>query len=340
MAIRPRIKSAAMTKRSRERASAAQWQTFGIITRSRRMHAVLLDAAKAAPTDLPVLILGESGVGKELVARLVHHLSGLPGQFVPVNCAALPGSVIETELFGSVRGAFTGAENRTGLVGVTGSGTLFLDEIGTMPPELQTKLLRFLETGEYRPVGSDRGRVGSCRVVSATNADLAEAIGRGDFRRDLYYRLAGTELEIPPLRRRVEDIVPLVRHFCADPTGPGPCPHGVDPALMTLLERYRWPGNVRELRNVIWNARSRCRRERALAVSHVSAPVLQRIRSARAISRQSRQGQRRHQPDEIIAALTRTHGNVRRAAELLSLSRQHLYRLIRELNLSIDHFRK
>jgi transcriptional regulator with PAS, ATPase and Fis domain len=320
----------------------ARWAAFGLITRSRRFDAVLCDAARIAGTDLSVLIAGESGVGKDLVARLIHHLSGRHGALVGVNCAALPASVIEAELFGSVRGAFTGAENRTGLVAAAEAGTLFLDEVGTMPRELQAKLLRFLELREYRPVGSSRARTADCRIVGATNADLAAAIARGDFREDLFYRLAGAELEVPPLRRRRCDIALLVDHFSRERFDRLPSASGVDREMLALLAGYGWPGNVRELRHVIHRARSRCREGDRLVPRHLTAAIRRRLAAGAMASAPERGADRSrgHSTEAIEAALREHGGNVRRAAQALGISRQQVYRRIRELRLELDRYRR
>jgi sigma-54-dependent transcriptional regulator len=206
-----------------------------------------------APTALAVLLLGETGVGKEVAARALHRLSGRTGAFVPVNVAAIPAELMESELFGSVRGAFTGSDrSRRGLVDAADQGTLFLDEIGDLDLPLQVKLLRFLESMEVRPVGSDRFHRVDLRIVSATNRDLERRVHDGRFRPDLKYRIANVPVCIPPLRERRQDIPQLKALFEAEAVarnGMLPCRWSRD--AEQRLAGYRWPGNVRELRHVV-----------------------------------------------------------------------------------------
>jgi len=205
-----------------------------------------------ASTPLPVLVTGETGTGKEVVARLLHEASGRSGPFVPVDCAALSHTLIESELFGHERGAFTGASHRReGLVRTAEGGTFFLDEIGELPLEMQTRLLRLLEQGTYRPVGAPEERQADIRVIAATWRDLRERVGEGAFRQDLFHRLTIIELEIPPLRERTEDVGVLLQHFMdrAAVDNDREAPELTASARRTLLD-WPWPGNVRELRNV------------------------------------------------------------------------------------------
>jgi len=218
------------------------------------MKKVVHQIHQVAPTDVTVLIRGESGTGKELVARAVHRLSRrVNGPFVPVNCAAIPDTLLEDDLFGHVKGAFTdAATDRTGKVAAADGGTLFLDEIGDMPPALQVKLLRMLQEKEIQPLGTNRPRKVDVRVVAATAADLEKKMERGEFRRDLYYRLNVVPIPLPPLRRRTSDIPVLVHHFAqtlARQHG-RPVPD-ITAEAMTALTRYRWPGNVRELKHLL-----------------------------------------------------------------------------------------
>jgi DNA-binding NtrC family response regulator len=217
------------------------------------MLRVRSDLEKVAPTDAPVLILGESGTGKELVARELHARSGVAaGRFVVVNCGAMAPSLVESTLFGHEKGAFTGAvERKLGLVEVAAGGTLFLDEIGELPLDLQVKLLRFLQFGEVLRVGATETRTVEVRIVAATNVDIDAAVEKGEFRRDLLYRLETIRLELPPLRDRAEDIRALVERFLAELASKGrPARKFTDDALLRL-EEHTWPGNVRELRHVV-----------------------------------------------------------------------------------------
>ncbi len=207
-------------------------------------------ARRVAASDVSVLIQGESGTGKELIASIIHHESGRrDNRFLKVNCAALTETLLESQLFGHVKGAFTGATStRRGLLEEADGGTLFLDEIGEMSPGLQAKLLRVLQEKEFIPVGSTRVCRVDVRFVAATNRDLEAEVAAGRFRRDLFYRLTVATLRVPPLRERPEDIEPLVEYFLARNGADG---QAVDPGAMECLKRYPWPGNVRELANVI-----------------------------------------------------------------------------------------
>ncbi|MBW2253751.1 MAG: sigma-54-dependent Fis family transcriptional regulator [Deltaproteobacteria bacterium] len=207
---------------------------------------------KVAATPLPVLLIGETGTGKEVAARYLHHLSDRSGPFIAVDCGALSPSLVEAELFGYERGAFTGAtQRRHGLVHTARAGTFFLDEVGELPLPAQTRLLRLLEEGTYRPLGAEQEHQADIRVMAATWRDLRESVNEGRFRSDLYHRLAVVELHLPPLRQRPEDIDLLFEHFldlAAERTGRVPPP--LDATVRSHMHRWPWPGNVRELRNV------------------------------------------------------------------------------------------
>jgi transcriptional regulator with GAF, ATPase, and Fis domain len=218
---------------------------------------VVETARRIAHADSPVLLLGETGVGKERLARMIHaDSSRAPGAFIAVNCAAIPGELFESELFGHEKGAFTGASrSRRGQFELAHGGTLFLDEVGEVPVHLQAKLLRALQERKVKPVGSNHAVEIDVRVISATNRDLAEEMTEGRFRRDLYYRLSVVELTIPPLRERAEDIRVMTDAFVrALAAQLGRQVEGFDPPALHALEHYDWPGNVRELVNVIERA--------------------------------------------------------------------------------------
>ncbi len=229
----------------------------GMVTRNRSMEKVIELVGKVAQVDATVLITGESGVGKERIARMIHDQSPRArGELIAVNCGALPESLLESELFGHVRGAFTGATvDKKGLFEAARGGTIFLDEIGEMTPATQVKLLRVLQEREVRPVGATASAAVDVRVLAATNRNVAEMVAGNGFRSDLYYRLKVVNIDVPPLRQRKEDILPLARHFitkiCASYKI---APKTLSPDVASLLTTHEWPGNVRELENAIEHA--------------------------------------------------------------------------------------
>ncbi|MEM9996262.1 MAG: sigma 54-interacting transcriptional regulator [Bacteroidota bacterium] len=228
-------------------------ERFGILGDSDGMRRVVDRIRQVARTEITVLLEGESGVGKELLAQAVHALSSRRHKsLVVVNCGAIPEGLIESELFGAEKGAYTGATSqRTGFFEEANGGTIFLDEIGEMPPQAQVRLLRVLETGQFSRVGSSQVQTTDARVVAATNKNLAESVRRGDFREDLYYRLSTVVIQIPALRERREDILPLFDHFLHRFTQQyNAQSRRLSDEARELLVRYNWPGNVRELRNV------------------------------------------------------------------------------------------
>ncbi|HWP99693.1 MAG TPA: sigma-54 dependent transcriptional regulator [Vicinamibacterales bacterium] len=239
------------------RALQTTHQFSNIIGRSPAMQAVFQLIQTIAPTTSTVLVTGESGTGKELVARAIHFNSPRRDHpFVAVNCGALPETLLESELFGHVRGAFTGAEtNKKGLLEVAEKGTVFLDEIGEMSPMMQVKLLRFLQDRRFRRVGGTEEIEADIRVIAATNRDLARLVAEGRFRDDLFYRINVIPVRLPPLRERVEDIPLLAEHFLQKYAAQmGRSIAGISPAAMRCLRTYRWPGNIRELENAIERA--------------------------------------------------------------------------------------
>jgi Nif-specific regulatory protein/two-component system response regulator HydG len=249
----PRLRTAVAVAHATKRARMLEDgldASCGIVTADPGLVAVLKTARQVAPTDLPVLIQGETGTGKELVARVLYRCSGRSsGEYVVVNCAAMPGSLIESELFGYVRGAFTGAvRDRIGLIASAHRGTCFLDEVGELPLELQSRLLRILQSGEFTRLGSSRQEVVDVRFIAATNRNLEREVEEGRFRGDLFFRLSGITLKIPPLRDRLQDIHLLADHFLRAYAGRlrRDAPRLSDECLK-VLEAYSFPGNVREL---------------------------------------------------------------------------------------------
>ncbi len=226
---------------------------FGIIGNSPLLNRAIDIARQVAPTDISVLITGESGSGKEVFSHIIHHISARKhGPFIAVNCGAIPEGTIDSELFGHEKGSFTGAhESRKGYFEVVNGGTIFLDEVAELPLGTQARLLRVLESGEYLRVGSSKVQKTDVRVIAATNVDVYDAVQKGKFREDLYYRLSTVPLKIPPLRDRKEDIYLLFRKFIADFTNKYRTPSiALDADAQQILTNYSWPGNVRQLKNV------------------------------------------------------------------------------------------
>jgi DNA-binding NtrC family response regulator len=233
-----------------------RYRLENIVAESQAMQNVCDMIKRVAPTDATVLIYGESGTGKELVAKAIHASSNRKEKkFLAVNCAALPEPLLESEMFGHVKGAFTGATaNKEGLFEAAKGGTIFLDEIGSMPLSIQGKLLRVLQEKEVRRVGSNDTIATDARVIAATNTRLETLLKEGQFREDLYYRLSVIPIEVRPLRERSEDILPLVYHVMKSETPPGTVSPTISPEVVAILETYSWPGNVRELENAIRHA--------------------------------------------------------------------------------------
>ena len=228
-------------------------QRFGIIGNAPKLDRAIETALQVAPTDISVLIIGESGTGKEAMPKIIHHASQRKhGNYIAVNCGAIPEGTIDSELFGHEKGAFTGAnDSRKGYFEVADGGTIFLDEVGELPLSTQVRLLRVLETGEFIKVGSSQSQRTDVRVVAATNMDLERAIQQGKFREDLYYRLNTIRIDIPPLRERREDTHLLFRKFAADFADKYRIPPiRLEEEAIALLEKHTWPGNIRQLKNL------------------------------------------------------------------------------------------
>lgn len=309
----------------------------GIIGESVAVREALRPLPYAARSDLAVSVEGETGTGKELVARAIHRRSSRRGRpFTPVNCGALPENLIESELFGHARGAFTGADrDRVGLIEASDGGTLFLDEIGELPLPAQAKLLRFLQEGEFRRVGETEMRTADVRIIAATNRRLEKEVDDGTFRQDLYYRICGIEISLPPLRRRGHDVMLLARKFLSDAremTKAGP--NGFTEDVEALFAGYDWPGNVRDLQNVVSWAFSLAGDAPLITVDHLP----QRVRNA--MRRASKRGSfyeelaqfRRHL---IEQSLLEAGGNQSRAAKSLGMTRQALAYQIKELGIHV-----
>jgi two-component system response regulator AtoC len=332
-------------RRSRQKDSSGNSTDIELVGRSEAFIEVMKQVGRVAATSLPVLITGESGTGKEVVARALHRRSRRAQRpFVAVNCGAIPAELIESELFGHVRGAFTGAHaDRAGLFEEADGGTVFLDEITETTPAFQVKLLRALQEGEIRRVGSNRTQEVDVRVVTASNRDVEKEVEAGRFRQDLFYRLNAVTLNLPPLRERREDIMPLARRFAEGVWSANPAV-SFSPEAARLLEQYPWPGNVRELENAV---------ERAVALcGNVVRPedLPERVRNYR--PRDEEEGAAQADAQVPAAAeewptlaeiegryvsrvLSHTGGNKQAAARLLGVDRKTLERMIRRNNINV-----
>jgi len=313
------------------RLEEARQQLAPVFT-SRRMREIHELVARVAPSDANVLITGESGVGKEVIANQLHTLSHRKeGPLVKLNCAAFPQNMIESELFGYVKGAFTGALNDfPGMIHEAAGGTLFLDEIAEMPPDLQTRFLRVLQEREFRPLGTTKTLKADFRLIAATNQPLAVALASGALRRDLYYRLKTFELEIPPLRERREDIPSLARlfarRFATQMNKPEP---QFSPDAYRLLMEYPWPGNVRELQNAVEHSVVLCDGD-AVTEKHLPRELALPAILQEAGAQAPRNGESSlkldaRERDTILQALLQCHGNKKKAAAALGIHRPTLY---------------
>jgi transcriptional regulator with PAS, ATPase and Fis domain len=296
------------------------------------MRALLRLVDRVTPSDVPVLVVGESGTGKELVARAIHKNGPRArGEFVSENCASVPETLLESTLFGHTRGAFTGASStRAGLFDVADGGTLFLDEIGEMSLGMQSKLLRVLQNGELRPVGSDRAHKVDVRLIGATHRDLVALVASGAFREDLFYRINVVTLRVPSLRERADDIALLVEHFV------GKHAHGVKPrvtrAAMAKLLAFPWPGNVRQLENEV--RRALVLGDAQIDVGDLSVDVVRGgVGAARGAGLDLRTRVDALEAELVTDALASTRGNQTRAAQLLGLSRFGLQKMMARLKM-------
>ncbi len=317
-------------------AEPAAWRAH-IVSHSARMQEVLAEALLVARSDAGVLIRGESGTGKELLAQAIHQASRRAGKpFVAVNCSAIPEALLESELFGHVKGAFTGAlSNHRGLFQAADGGTLLLDEIGDMPPALQVKLLRVLQERSVRPVGASQPVAINVRILSATHRDLELALADGSFREDLFYRLNVVTLTLPLLSERREDIPLLAQHFLSTLAARhGRRIHGFAPDALRLLATAPWPGNVRQLHNVV---------EQVCALA--TAPLIPLALVQRALRVPSMEvlsyaeARRRFEHEYLVSLLKLTDGNVADAARLAERNRTEFYRLLQKHGLTPARFR-
>ena len=310
----------ALLSRRADRARLEErYELCGTVYDSTAMQELIAVATRVAPSDVPVLISGPNGAGKEKFADIIHANSSVAGgPFVKVNVGALPTDLMEAELFGAEAGAFTGAQTvREGRFEAANGGTLFLDEIGNLSLDGQAKLLRVIQTGEYQRLGSSKTRRADVRIVSATNTDLRAAVADGSFREDLYYRLNVIEIAVPPLAQRPDDILPLAYHFVDDGVT-------LDGAAESALLAHGWPGNVRELENSIRRA-SLMARDRTITAADLNLPAVRTPVAYNGIDEPD--------ADTIRAALERAHGVIARAARELGMSRQALYRRMEKFDI-------
>lgn len=320
---------------------AAAEQQLAPVFKSRRMKELDDLIVRVAPSEANVLLTGESGVGKEVMADQIHRQSArASGPIVKLNCAAFPPNMIESELFGYVKGAFTGALNDfPGMISEASGGTLFLDEIAEMPIELQTRFLRVLQEREFRPLGTTKNKKADFRLIAATNRVIPEALRDGSLRQDLYYRLKTFHIEIPPLRERREDITALANLFAkrfGDQMAKNPLP--IAPEAYRILLDYAWPGNIRELRNALEYSvvlADGTGIEARHLPAELQLPPLLQDRSGTAPIDSMNLGVRER--ETILDALARTHGNKKRAAEILGIHRPTLYGKMKRLGIDLGH---
>jgi PAS domain S-box-containing protein len=302
-----------------------------IISVNPRMHNLIMLLPDVAGSECNVLIRGPSGSGKELFAQVIHNLSPRRyGPYIKINCAALPASLLESELFGYEKGAFTDAKrDKPGQFGLANGGTLLLDEISEMDVSLQVKLLRVLNNGEYRPLGSSKTLHTDARIIAATNANMETTINEGRFRQDLYYRINVVRLDIPPLYERPEDIPLLVNHFLKYFKKKSRKPiKRISPEALAVLRRHPFPGNVRELENAVEHAFVMCH-DSEIGVEHLPPHI-----NAQAVSRQNSVSFQTDERESIVEALRRYRGNRTRAAVELGMHRSTLWRKMKTLGIS------
>lgn len=317
-----------------------------IVGSSAALETVLATVAKVAPSEANVLVMGETGSGKELIARALHaNSSRREGPFVAVDCAALPANLLESELFGHEKGAFTDAQQaKRGLLELAHCGTLFLDEIGELSPELQSKLLRALQERSFRRLGGEQLLSVNMRVISSTNRDLNKEVEQGRFRQDLLYRLNVVTLSLPPLRDRPSDVALLSQHFLQQfAQAANKSQFRISPEALRLLEQYRWPGNVRELRNVVERAFVFCEGN-TIRVRDLPDCIRDRTRPGRqthgamgykAAREQWLETQGKHY---LTALLRRHHANISAVAREAQISRKSVYELLRRLEIDVQEF--
>jgi len=312
----------------------------GIIYKSDIFKKVLDLVKKVAPGSMNVIITGESGTGKELIARAIHKLSKSKNDpFVPVNCGALPESLFESELFGHERGAFTGAvKTKPGLLEFANNGTFFLDEIGELSPSLQVKLLRMLEDKKIRRVGGQNEIDIDVRIISASNRNLKQAVNDKLFREDLFYRLSTIQIELPPLRDRVEDIIPIAKHFVKEMCKKEDVPvRRFSPDAENLMKHYLWPGNIRELQNIIGRILYLCS-DQVISAKDLPLSLNQQEKPSNETLNMNYKDAKdkileKFEIDYLTYHLKKHAGNISRTAEACGIDRRTIHRLVKQYNI-------
>ncbi len=344
--LKEKLEGYETTLKSSQQALEARYGFHNIVGKSPKMQEVFSLLEKVADSNIPVLIYGKSGTGKELAAKAIHyHSSRRDGPLISENCGAIIESLLESELFGHVKGAFTGADrSQKGLFEIANGGTLFLDEIGEMSLNMQTKLLRVLQENKVRPLGSTQAIDINVRLIAATNKDLYQLVKENKFREDLYYRLNVFTIELPPLSERKEDIPLLVEYFLdkfAQKTGKEI--KKISPHALDVLCRYSWPGNVRELENEI--SRLMVFADQEIRVDHLSPHIREEVgledgfMSAGLVEYDLKQARHEFEKQFIIRQLKRFQCNVSKTSKKLGITRQHLHRLIEFYKIPIQKLR-
>jgi PAS domain S-box-containing protein len=324
-------------------------QFSGIIGQDHKMHLIYDMIKDLSESDVPVVISGESGTGKELVAHAVHrHSPRRDKLFVPINCGALPQGTLESELFGHVRGAFTGAiRDKKGRFELADKGTIFLDEVCELPPSVQVKLLRVLQEGTFEPVGGEKTVKVDVRMLSASNKDIRQMVEKGEFREDLYYRLAVVPVDLPPLRERKNDIPLLCEHFLkAISEKQKRQQYRLADESLSILMNYRWPGNVRQLQNALQFSVVKCRMEETIKTEHLPPEIVSAVQSSALLGDEDPGGvpgkpgrKPKLNARSVELAITKTGGNKAKAARMLGVGRATLYNFIKDHPNILENFK-
>jgi two-component system NtrC family response regulator len=339
LVVKRALDNAALRRENQYLKSRISADPFAMIGRSPGLAAVNQQIDAVAPSDMTVLIQGESGVGKELVAKAIHARSLRAGRtFVPVDCCTLQKQLFESELFGHEKGAFTGADKlKKGLIEGAEGGTLFLDEIGEIEPAVQAKLLRVLETGRFRRVGGTKDHDANVRIVAATNRDLAALSRQGGFRSDLFYRLSAFLLSVPPLRERRPDVAEIARHFIRNHSFSRRIEKVLSAGAVTRLEDYDWPGNIRELKNVVERAIILSGESAAIGVEHLAIAAVPAIEASRVaaapVDLTAEPSLEEVKRQYLKLLLDRYDGHRGKVARVLGISERNTYRLISKFDL-------